>query len=138
MIQIIKGTYGYYDGKKVVPKRADDLPFSLDADKEARLVSRGVAKYVTGAQAALATGEPPAYNIGMKLDDLKRIALEGYGVDASKASSKTKVIELIEAAKAVQFTKGDDNSDDDAENVENVDEPPKLEATMPDSSEGNV
>ena len=141
MIKIIKGTYGFRDGNKVVPKKSSDPPFSLPPEKERRLVNAGVAKYVggagglsegdggfggaagedmrgdiaaddmrgAGAECNTEAGYNPGaecsteaeYNSGMKLSELKQIALD-YGADqaaVSKAQSKAKVIELIEAAK---------------------------------------
>lgn len=101
MIQIIKGTFGYYDGRKVRPITEADGPQSFDPELEARLVKKGVAKYV-GAPAAQQeddeTGdELPEYNEGMKLEELKEIAA-AYGVDASAMRKKAEVIAAIEAA----------------------------------------
>ncbi len=47
MIRIINGTYGRRVGNRIVPTTSADGAFQLEPDKEARLVSRGVAKYVT-------------------------------------------------------------------------------------------
>lgn len=46
MIQIIAGTFGYYNGRKVVPITNADGPQKFDPELEARLVKQGVAKYV--------------------------------------------------------------------------------------------
>ena len=46
MIQIIAGTFGYYNGRKVVPITNADGPQKFDPELEARLVKKGVAKYV--------------------------------------------------------------------------------------------
>ena len=46
MIRIVKGTFGYFDGRRVVPVTAADGPQSYDPELEARLVSEGVAEYV--------------------------------------------------------------------------------------------
>ena len=46
MIKIINGTFGYNDGKRVIPKTPKDKPFECDAKTEKRLVSLGVAIYV--------------------------------------------------------------------------------------------
>ena len=40
MIQIIAGTFGYYNGRKVVPITNADGPQKFDPELEARLVSR--------------------------------------------------------------------------------------------------
>lgn len=51
MIQIIAGTFGYYNGRKVVPITNQDGPKQFDPELEARLVKEGVAKYVGAAPA---------------------------------------------------------------------------------------
>lgn len=130
MVQIIKGTYGHYDGHKVIPINEKSGPQSFDPEVEARLVKKGVAVYVGEAPAADDAGDGmPAYNTDMKLDELKKIA-EAYGVDASKAKSKKAVIDMIEAAKAAQDEDADDADDDGA--VEDGDTPPAVGAAMPE------
>lgn len=137
MIQIIAGTFGYYNGRKVVPITNQDGPKQFDPELEARLVKEGVAKYVGAAPAQAedpntpdpaSPGEapsPPAdglpeYNEDMKLDELKDIAA-AYGVDASAMRKKSDVIAAIEAAKAGQTD--DDGTDDE--------EPPQFGAADP-------
>ena len=46
MIQIIAGTFGYYNGRKVIPITEADGPQKFDDELEARLVKEGVAKYI--------------------------------------------------------------------------------------------
>ena len=120
MIQIIKGTFGYYNGRKVIPITEADGPQKFDDELEARLVKEGVAKYIgelgeTAEQPAPAPGddadepastntaadEAPEYNEDMKLDELKEVAAR-YGVDASAMRKKADVIAAIEATKAEQ------------------------------------
>lgn len=127
MIQIIAGTFGYFNGRKVIPITNADGPKQFDPELEARLVKEGVAKYIDDAAQAQAqehrddpegaaapedpdangapAGDPetpadkkPEYHEGMKLDELKEIAAN-YGVDASAMRKKSEVIEAIEAAK---------------------------------------
>lgn len=93
MIQIIKGTFGYYNGRKVIPITEADGPQKFDDELEARLVKEGAAKYIgeqgeTAEQPAPAPGddadepastniaadEAPEYNEDMKLDELKEVA----------------------------------------------------------------
>lgn len=136
MIQIIKGTFGYYNGRKVIPITEADGPQKFDDELEARLVKEGVAKYIgelgeTAEQPAPAPGddepastnaaadEAPEYNEDMKLDELKEVAAR-YGVDASAMRKKADVIAAIEAAKAEQ---PDDGADDE--------EPPQIGAADP-------
>ena len=128
MIQIIKGTFGYYNGRKVIPITEADGPQKFDDELEARLVKEGVAKYIgepgeTAEQPAPAPGddadEAPEYNEDMKLDELKEVAAR-YGVDASAMRKKADVIAAIEATKAEQ---SDDGADDE--------EPPQIGAADP-------
>lgn len=135
MIQIIKGTFGYYNGRKVIPITEADGPQKFDDELETRLVKEGVAKYIgelgeTAEQPAPAPGDEPAstntaadeapeYNEDMKLDELKEVATR-YGVDASAMRKKADVIAAIEATKAEQ---PDDGADDE--------EPPQIGAADP-------
>lgn len=140
MIQIIKGTFGYYNGRKVIPITEADGHQKFDDELEARLVKEGVAKYIgelgeTAEQPAPAPGddadadepastntaadEAPEYNEDMKLDELKEVAAR-YGVDASAMRKKADVIAAIEATKAEQ---PDDGADDE--------EPPQIGAADP-------
>ena len=130
MIQIIAGTFGYYDGRKIIPLTNESGPKQLDPELEARLVRKGIAKYVgtiehahsesVHAQAESGTDEVlkslPEYNEGMKLEELKSIAVE-YGVDASAMRKKAEVIAAIEAAKE--------------ETVEDDEEPPHFDVEDP-------
>lgn len=139
MIQIIAGTFGYYNGRKVVPITNQDGPKQFDPELEARLVKEGVAKYIgeqgeTAEQTAPTPGddadepastntavdEAPEYDEDMKLDELKDIAA-AYGIDASAMRKKADVIAAIEAAKAGQTD--DDGTDDE--------EPPQFGAADP-------
>lgn len=113
MIQIIAGTFGYFDGRKIIPLTYESGPRQLDPGLEARLVKKGVAKYVGNVEHAQSENVHaqaendsvevletlPEYNEGMKLEELKSIAAE-YGVDASAMRKKADVIAAIEAAQA--------------------------------------
>lgn len=140
MIKIIKGTYGYRKGNRIIPKTPADDPFTATPEQEARLVRLGVAVYVDApAKAPAAPSTPkapekaetgskdvdelPAYNIDMKLDELKEIA-KAYGVDASNARKKADVIAMIEAAKA-------EDQDETPEAYDDGEEPPSLDAADP-------
>ena len=46
MIKIINGTFGYNNGKSIIPKTSKDEPFECDKSTEKRLVDIGVAVYV--------------------------------------------------------------------------------------------
>ena len=125
MIEIIAGTFGYYNGRKVIPITKEDGPQQFDPELEARLVKQGVAMYVgEQPEAAPETGDAPVdpeYDEGMKLDELKEVAA-AYGVDASAMRKKADVIAAIEEAKAAA---ADDGQSDDGE------EPPQIGAADP-------
>ena len=142
MIQIIAGTFGYYNGRKVVPITNADGPQKFDPELEARLVKKGVAKYidekpVAPVPAAKPEREPevtsetdgtpaaPEYNEDMKLDELKEVAA-AYGVDASAMRKKADVIAAIEEAKAAA---GDDQNGDDQNGDD--EKPPEIGAADP-------
>lgn len=145
MIQIIAGTFGYYNGRKVVPITNADGPQKFDPELEARLVKKGVAKYVDEQPAAPApaskperepegtpeAGEAPAapeYEEDMKLDELKEVAA-AYGVDASAMRKKADVIAAIEKTKA--GAKADDETGNNEEAPEDDEAPPQIGAADP-------
>lgn len=137
MIEIIAGTFGYYNGRKVIPITKEDGPQQLDPELEARLVKQGVAKYVDEQPAAPTPAERPGrepeaapetgdpkYDEDMKLDELKEVAA-AYGVDASAMRKKADVIAAIEEAKAAADEAAGDGQSDDGE------EPPQIGAADP-------
>lgn len=119
MIQIVQGTFGYWNVTIVVPKTSKDGPLELEPALEQRLVEKGVAKFVSEAQPLEDPAAPdgdeeprgpadsgedpddglPAYSTDMKLDELKKIAA-AYDVDASKMRSKADVVAAIDAVKS--------------------------------------
>lgn len=126
MVQITTGTFGYYNGRKVVPVTSADGPQKFDPELEARLVKQGIAKYVDAPadqtetageqheETTNITADLPKYNDRMKIDELKKVA-SAYGVDASAMTKKGEIIKAIEAAKAAteQTNDGTDDGDDD-------------------------
>jgi len=94
MIRIIQGTYGKRENGTIIPMTSESGTFELTAEKEKKLVDRGVAEYV-----AITETVNNEYNEKMTLDELKNIANKNYNIDTSKLTSKKKVIEAIEAEK---------------------------------------
>lgn len=45
MIRIIAGVYGHKENGVIEPKDSNSAPFSLDPEREAELVARGIAEY---------------------------------------------------------------------------------------------
>lgn len=108
MVVIIKGTFGYFNGKKIKPITAADGPQTFDPELEARLVKNGVARYAEENKTLTSAPQPPkgkddaelpAYDATMKMAELKEIA-KAYGVDASKCTSKAEICDLIDASLA--------------------------------------
>ena len=110
MIRIIKGTFGWFNGRRVVPVTREDGPISVDRSLERRLVDEGVAEYVdapvsggapdpepTKAPAAAPAPESDCDGCAPALDDMTRAELadmaESLGI---KPGKKTKA-ELAEA-----------------------------------------
>lgn len=113
MIVITKGTFGYFDGRRVVPVTRADGPQAYDPELEARLVSEGVAEYVGEADYTVTVtphltvdvevdGEPAGENADEPaLEDMTRAELaelaESYGIRPGKLT-KARLIEAIEEA----------------------------------------
>ena len=140
MIQIIAGTFGYYNGRKVVPITNADGPQKFDPELEARLVKQGVAKYVDEQPVAPTpavkpeqeledtpeTDDAPAapeYNEDMKLDELKEVAA-AYCLGASATRKQGAVLAPIEGAKPGANAADDDQAGDN-------EEPPQIGAADP-------
>ena len=117
MIKIIKGTYGYMDKNGIVrPKTANDEPFTLTQEQEARLVGLGVAEYVTEPQEMpeLPDGVEgiPEYNIGMKADELREIA-KLMGLTFKGGTTKQEMIDAMDDFLA-------ENSEEDGVDVDSL------------------
>ena len=113
MIRIVKGTFGYFDGRRVVPVTFADGPQSYDPELEARLVSEGVAEYAGGAPAAEPAPDPEPTPVPEPepeadeaddepaLEDMTRAELAEmagcYGIRPGKMT-KAKLIAAIEEA----------------------------------------
>lgn len=129
MIKMKYGIYGLREDGTVKPMTSDSGPFSVSEAEERRLVNIGVAEVVHPTAAAPAAkavqAGPPAYDVTMKFDVLKRIALEGYGIDASGAKSKAEVVRMIDDSLRAPATVSEPDGDD------GEDAPPSLEAEVP-------
>lgn len=100
MIRIVKGTFGWFDGRFVRPITSADGPVSLDARLEERLVGEGVAEYAEGAAPAPAASEPAAGVDDEGRSDLSALSkaelVEIAKRDGIKVSGLTKA-QLIDA-----------------------------------------
>lgn len=109
MIKITKGVYGYMtEIGSVKPKTADDEPFELTAEQEARLVGLGVAEYVTPGPIGF-DEQPPdlpdlpdlpenvlEYSVDMKADELREIA-KTMGLTFKVGTTKAEMVEAMDA-----------------------------------------
>lgn len=117
MIKIIKGTYGYMDKNGIVrPKTADDAPFELTPEQEARLVDLGVAEYVTAPEELPDLPEGvegiPEYNVGMKADELREIA-KTMGLTFKAGTTKQEIVDAMDAFLA-------ENSEEDGVDIDSL------------------
>ena len=103
MIRIIKGVFGYNNGKSVIPKTAQDGPFECDKAIEKRLVTLGVAEYVTNvveATEALEATEPTEIINEPTREDLiatfKQLKLKGNPNTMRDETLKAKIAEAAE------------------------------------------
>lgn len=126
MIQMKNGVYG----TRHFMKRASDGPFSLSKAEEARLVARGVAEYVDGAEPP-ADGEPigfndappvpeetgndvPVYDASMSAVELRKIAAD-HGVTFRVGMTKKDMVAALDEhfgiSEHVEETSGEDEED---------------------------
>ncbi len=116
MVEIIKGTFGYFDGRRVVPVTAKDGPQKWDPDLERRLVARGIARYVesekpaqkpTEAPVEVAEVEEETVDVeNMTVKQLKAVAAQ-MGIDTKPLKKKADLIAAIEDAAPPAFDAGD-------------------------------
>lgn len=106
MVRITRGTFGWFDGRRVVPLTAADGPVTLDPDLEKRLVDEGVAEWAD-APAPTKVEEPkaqpePGAAAGKPLAEMTRAELvevaAKLGIHAGK-TPKAKLLAAIEAAR---------------------------------------
>jgi hypothetical protein len=103
MIKIIKGVFGYNNGKSVIPKTAQDGPFECDKAIEKRLVALGVAEYVTkvveatealdAAEQTEVINEPTREEL---IATFKQLGLKGNPISMKTETLKAKIAEAAE------------------------------------------
>ena len=103
MSRIIKGVFGYNNGKSVIPKTSQDGPFECDKAIEKRLVSIGVAEYVTNiveATEAVEATEPAEIIEEPTREELiatfKQLKLKGNPNTMRDETLKAKIAEAAE------------------------------------------
>lgn len=125
MIKIIKGTFGYNDGKCIIPKTVKDEPFSCGKELEKRLVAEGVAEYVSQEEVVVETkAEAEAEEVEISREDLiaqfKAFGLKGNPNTMKTETLKAKVEEAAKAQEA-EAEEVEAEVDDDAPDFANVD-----------------
>lgn len=105
-VRIINGTYGHrpINSKYVVPITAGDPPIALSDEKADDLVARHIAEFVATNQMPKTTdegenndgdGKKPAYNVLMKVVELKEI-MDTYGITIPANATKKEMIALLD------------------------------------------
>ena len=114
MIKIIKGVFGFNNGTSIIPKTPKDEPFEAPAEVEKRLVSEGVAKYVTETVAEVAKVAEDA-EATTELDKealITRYKELGLGGNPANWKAET-ILKKIEDAEATLAEEVPDLSSDD-------------------------
>ena len=135
MIQMKSGVYGAKNGMI----RPEDGPFSLSEQEEARLVARGVARYV----ATEGTTEPPVapqlpelpegvvpipeYHTGMTAKELREIG-KLCGLTFKVGMSKEEMVSTLDAHIAENTVDPDEAEPEDTEEVVPEEEAPVFDA----------
>lgn len=121
MVEIIKGTFGYFDGRRVVPVTIKDGPQNWDSDLERRLVARGIARYVDEGSPAQEPAEAPAEPEELQVEEPQteetdftkmtvkqlKVVAEEMGIDTKPLKKKADLIVAIEDAAPPAFDAGD-------------------------------
>ena len=120
MIQIICGVYGHYINGQVIAKDKNSEPFELSPEREAELVAKGVAVYVTPAPIGFDETPPelpedvipiPEYSIentAKELREIGKICGLTFKVGMSKANMVAALDEFFE-----EHLEDEDPDDDD-------------------------
>ncbi len=118
MIKIINGTFGYNDGKRVIPKTPKDKPFECNAKIEKRLVSLGVAVYVDNAETNV--DEDSTEEVKLSKDELiAKYKSLGLGGNPSVMKKETLIKKIQEAEEALEEVANEDApSFDEVDGVE--------------------
>lgn len=123
LIRIIKGTYGYWDGVKVVPKTKEDEPFLVEFGRAKELVEMGVAELADADEEDEAKEVEDNVEVNleeMTLDQLKEVA-EPYGIKYKVGTKKVDFVADIRAAidaEAEADEDADESIDEDADEEE--------------------
>lgn len=117
MIKIVKGVFGYNNGKSVIPKTSQDGPFECDKAIEKRLVSLGVAEYVTKvveATEAVDATEPAEIINEPTREELiatfKQLGLKGNPSTMKTETLKAKIAEAAELVEDEESIPLDENA----------------------------
>lgn len=147
MIKMLAGVYGLHiknaDGTtRVKAMGPNDGPFAIDPEKEARLVSMGVACYVGGQDKAPEEVVPevpelpelpedvvpiPEYHTGMTAKELREIG-KLCGLTFKVGMSKEEMVSTLDAHIAENTVDPDEAEPEDAEEVVPEEEAPVFDA----------
>ena len=124
MIEMIAGIFGLRvkqpnGGSRIVGMGPNDGPFSVDPEREAELVAKGIARYVeppkveeqpaTGTTEGSTEGEAvtvPEYSAEMKATQLREIGAQ-FGLTFKVGMTKEAMVAALDAHFATADTEGD-------------------------------
>jgi len=107
MVEIVKGKFGYFNGKRIIQYTQADGPQSWDPELEARLVKKGIARYVDAPEATETESEvkeevtesAPVETSNLNLAGMTKAQLikmaEENGIDALPKMTKNQLIDAI-------------------------------------------
>lgn len=131
MIKIINGTYGFRNPRTgiIEAKTAKSEPFSLVAEREAELVSAGVAEYVGDepAETDFADTEDAEYSYSDKntVAELRTIA-DKLGVTVPDRATKKQIIAALDDALSAALDAEGEEEYEDGEDA------PDISAILPE------
>ena len=120
-VKIISGTYGYNDGKHIIPKNRNSEAFALE-DKEAdRLIALGVAECVEASKTSQNFNDTPKesstnaddlnYDANSSVADLRKIG-KAVGLTFSVGTTKADMIAALDEFFGKESEDGDETVPD--------------------------
>ena len=136
MIKIVHGVFGYNNGKSIIPKTSKDEPFECDNATEKRLVSLGIAEYVTAeklvedhaeeaetdAEVVETQNEDTTAPVEVSKDELiAEYKSLGLGGNPAVMKEETLIKKINEAKAALEEIAEEAEADEDAPSFDEVD-----------------
>ena len=96
-VKIINGIYGYKPAgsKFIVPVTAGDPPITLVDEEAQRLVSIGIAMYISETDSVLETkNAKPEFGVDMKAEELREL-MKTYGLSCKTGMPKADMVDKL-------------------------------------------